>query len=270
MNSCTVSTSGVSVLVVSCDRYASLWAPFFRTFFKYWPDCPYPVFLGCGELLAPDPRVTTLATGEDIDYSTNLLAMLRRIPSEWVIFWVEDRMVSGRVDTAKVAELVAAAQEQGAAYLKLIPEHPLAYGERERDWGPVPPGTVYRISMTVCLWRKSALERILRPGDNAWQIEKLGSGRSAGLAEPFLALSPALRRRPPIPHEHVVIKGRLFRRVLGFLRREQLEELRQAWPLQSWRNAAYVVLYDVASAVLRPWQAWRLRRGPAAGPGGSA
>jgi hypothetical protein len=256
----------VSVLVVSCDRYASLWAPFFRTFFKYWPDCPYPVYLGTGRLAAPDARVTTLATGEDIDYSTNLLAMLRRIPSEWVIFWVEDRMVSGRVDTAKVAELVAAAQQQGAAYLKLIPEHPLAYGERERDWGPVPPGTVYRISMTVCLWRKSALERILRPGDNAWQIEKLGSGRSAGLAEPFLALSLALRRRPPIPHEHVVIKGRLFRRVLGFLRREQLEELRQAWPLQSWRNAAYVMLYDLASAVLRPWQAWRLRRVPAAAP----
>lgn len=260
------TAADVSILVVSCDRYASLWSPFFRTFFKYWPDCPYPVFLGCGELQAPDPRVTTLATGEDIDYSTNLLAMLRRIPSEWVIFWVEDRMVSSRVDTAKVAELVAAAQELGAAYLKLIPEHPLAYGERGRDWGPVPPGTVYRISMTVCLWRKNALVRILRPGENAWQIEKLGSGRSAGLAEPFLALSPALRRRPPIPHEHVVIKGRLFRRVLCFLRREQLEELRQAWPLQSWRNASYVVLYDLASAVLRPWQARRLRRVRAAAP----
>lgn len=36
----------VAVVVASCDAYADLWEPFFRLFRRYWPDCPYPVYLG--------------------------------------------------------------------------------------------------------------------------------------------------------------------------------------------------------------------------------
>ena len=35
-----------SVLVPSCDAYADLWIPFFALFWRYWSDCPFPVYLG--------------------------------------------------------------------------------------------------------------------------------------------------------------------------------------------------------------------------------
>ena len=65
----------VTILVVSCDKYKDLWIPFFHCFFKYWSDCPYPVFLASNDLEYSDPRVKTILIGPDKDYSSNLLAI---------------------------------------------------------------------------------------------------------------------------------------------------------------------------------------------------
>ena len=37
--------NNICVLIMSCDSYEDLWVPFFHFFDKYWPDCPYPIFL---------------------------------------------------------------------------------------------------------------------------------------------------------------------------------------------------------------------------------
>jgi hypothetical protein len=69
----------ISVLVVSCDAYQDLWKPFFSCFFKFWPDCPFPVYLGANFKKYEDDRVQTILIGQDLDYSTNLLMMLKQI-----------------------------------------------------------------------------------------------------------------------------------------------------------------------------------------------
>ena len=59
--SATVSESaGLSVLVISCDRYADLWRPFFELFWRHWPDCQGPVYLGSNFTDYSDPRVQTI------------------------------------------------------------------------------------------------------------------------------------------------------------------------------------------------------------------
>jgi len=35
----------IAVLVVSCDKYADLWPPFFQLFLRFWPECPFSVYL---------------------------------------------------------------------------------------------------------------------------------------------------------------------------------------------------------------------------------
>ena len=41
------------ILVVSCDKYADCWTPFSDCMRKFWPDCPYPVYL-CTESGEPE------------------------------------------------------------------------------------------------------------------------------------------------------------------------------------------------------------------------
>ena len=43
MNNCK---EDLTILDVSCDRYADFWEIFFKLFDRYWLDCPYKVYFG--------------------------------------------------------------------------------------------------------------------------------------------------------------------------------------------------------------------------------
>lgn len=249
-----------AILVVSFDAYQDLWPVFFRAFFKYWPDCPYRLYLGANTATYADPRVTPVLIGADQDYSSNLLAMLAQVPNPWVITWIEDRPPSAPVDTARVVQAITLAQQRQAAYLKLISLYPLALVPAAEVIGEVPKGVPYRVSLTVALWQQAALRQLLRPGESAWDIERLGSGRSSALAGGFYGLPLATRWAPPLPHRHIVLKGRIMRAALPFLRREGLRELLARRPVQSWwaygYDWVYYRAYDLYNALL--WLGARL------------
>jgi hypothetical protein len=35
-----------AVLMMTCNKYKPLWSPFFQLLRKYWPDCPYKIYMG--------------------------------------------------------------------------------------------------------------------------------------------------------------------------------------------------------------------------------
>mgnify|MGYP000386006003 FL=1 len=94
------------ILVVSCDAYKDLWPAYFHSLFKYWPDCPYQICLGSNESEFPDSRVKPIMIGPDKEYSSNLLEMLKRVESSWIILWIEDLFISKKIDTNYISKLV--------------------------------------------------------------------------------------------------------------------------------------------------------------------
>lgn len=243
----TPARRDVAILVVSCDRYQDLWRPFFRCFFKYWPDCPYPVYLGSNRATYSDPRVRPLLVGDDVDYSSNLLSMLAVIPHDWVILWIEDRVLSAPVSTERLAALIRGAQEQDAAYLKLLATHPFAIPDvPSRDFGELPRGTAYRVCITLALWNKFELLHLLRRGETAWELERNGTKRSNVCRRRFFALYRRSRHDPPISDEHMIIKGRLIRDARAFIEREGLMSEVQHRQLQSFASHWYVKAYTAA------------------------
>jgi len=243
-----VPNEDVAILVVSWDGYQDVWEPFFHCFFKYWPDCPYPIYLGSNRLTYDDPRVRGIRIGADKNYSSNLIAMLEQLACEWVVLWIDDALLSGPVNTARVSSLIAAAQEKNAAYLKLFVTPfsltSLVVPETAADFCEVPKGAPYRVSMTVGLWRKRALLDFLRPGESAWDIERNGSLRSCELVEPFLCVSKGNVSEPPLPLIHGIWQRRWTWEAAQFLRQEGLQECLKGRPVQSYRSflqkAAYM------------------------------
>lgn len=80
----------ISVLVVSCDKYSDLWGPFFTLFWRYWtvPSCK--VYLGSNYLIYNDPRVETIAIGEDKNWSHGLIEIVSKIDTPYIILMLED------------------------------------------------------------------------------------------------------------------------------------------------------------------------------------
>jgi hypothetical protein len=236
----------LAILVVSCDAYHDLWQPFFNCFFKYWIDCPFPVYLGANfKSYYDDKRVQTILVGQDLDYSTNLLTMLEHIDHEWLILWIEDRVLSAPVNTVRLNNLLNSAISDRVGFLKLISSHPYAFVNDSKEIGEIPKGSKYRACMTVGLWNKNTLIQLIKPGESAWDFERSGSRRSINLKEKFCSLSYAIRNNPPLADTHLIIKGRLIRAAQGFLMKENLLHLVGKRPLQTLRSCLYVKLYLV-------------------------
>jgi hypothetical protein len=237
----------VAILVASSDSYHDLWHPFFDCFFKYWPDCPYRIYLGSNYKTYNDSRVEPILVGEDIDYSTNLGNMLKQLKENWVILWIEDRVISARVRTDQIQSIARFAQDQNAVFVKLIASHPYAVEASQlTGFGEIQKGAKYRVCITIALWRKDALQIILIPGETAWQLERKGSQRSVYLAESFYSLVWNSRQNPPIRDVHLVVKGRLVRDALAFIEKQGLRRFLDGRQVQSWGSYLYTKGYILA------------------------
>ena len=246
----------VAILVPSWDGYQDVWHPFFHSFFKYWPDCPYLVYLGSNTAIHPDDRVIPILVGADKDYSSNLIAMLEEIQEDWIILWVDDALLSAPVDTERFINVIRMAQEKRAAYLQLIPgpSTQVILDENNQEFGKIPNNTPYRVSISLGLWRKDAFLNLLRLGETAWDFELLGNQRSFEMDEEFYCLVGD----PVAPLKHGIRQGKWTVEAVKFFRQEGVEEYSENRPVQSvwWR--IYPIIRWYAPRFLVKW--WQNRK----------
>lgn len=169
--------SAVAILVPSCDKYADLWQPFFSLLNLYWPDCPYCIYLVSNYLEPKIEGVRTLKVGEDVSWSDSLCKALGMIKEDYVLLFLEDLFLSKHVNTASVLSVVTGAIESGANYIRLNP-YPGPDVKITETIGLISPGSIYRASTVMSVWKKSVLNSLLISGENAWQFEIDGSKRS--------------------------------------------------------------------------------------------
>lgn len=225
----------VAVLVASCDAYCDLWGPFFELFRRYWPDCPYPVYLGSNFLTCARPGVGPLTVGDDVDWSTGFAEMLRRVEEPHVLVLLEDFLLSAPADTARIGRLLGYMTARAAACIRLMPVPGApAPAPDFGDAGDLPRGMPYRMSLQAAIWRRDVLLGLLRPGESAWQLELDGTSRTEALAAPFLSV---LRDRPkPLPYFcNAVIRGVWRRDALALCRREAVHVNLDIRPAESFR-----------------------------------
>ena len=220
-----------AVLISSCDKYQDLWDPFFTLFFRYWQDCPYPVYLGTNHLKYDHNRVTTITVGDDTDWSSDFRSMLEQIPQPYVIVLIEDFLPTKSVDTAMIDRLITYMVDKGAGCLRLFPcpgpdlpylDNPLV--------GEISKGADYRLSLQAAIWDKQILLELLREGESAWELELNGTKRTNALAAPFLCVAGD----SPIPYFCTgVVKGKWVKEAVKLCKKEGIEVDLTARPVQT-------------------------------------
>jgi hypothetical protein len=190
----------VAIVVASCDKYSDLWPPLFDLFFKYWPDCPYLVYLVANEQRFDHERVTTLLAGEDKDWSSTIIAAVSDLPQSHLLFWIDDAFLSSRVDTAALERVLVEACDRNMACLRLRPD-PTPAEWADRHFGELESSAAYRVSLFGSFWRKTALFQILKAGESAWEFEVNGTERSRSMDGFFCT------RKNPFMYLHGVERG---------------------------------------------------------------
>lgn len=197
----------MSVLVLSCDKYSDLWRPYFTLFWRYWPDCKFPVFLGTNHQIYKDNRVETIAIGPDVDWSSNLITILRSIESPFVIISLEDFFLRKNVREDLIDKSVNAMIHLDATMITLqTRSKPTKFVRDHSFLREYKRGAQYRVSCQAALWDREKLIELLVPGETAWEFEVNASERSRYLDEGFYGLT-----QTAFPYfHHVVEKGKWF------------------------------------------------------------
>ena len=178
--------SQLSILIVSCDRYADIWPAFFTLFWRYWPDCPYPVLLGANRQAYCNDRVATVLTGDDPSWGESTRRMVQQVESTHVLVMLEDFFLLKPVDADQVERCLSCLCSLDGGYLRLKP-----FPKPDRRVkgcpmiGEIDRGAPYRSALQAAIWRRDTLLRLLEDGESAWDMELFGSRRSDFLQAGF-------------------------------------------------------------------------------------
>lgn len=172
------SKSKLAVLVLSCDKYSDLWDGFFFHFWKHWSSCPYPVYLGSNTIkYIKDPRVKTILTGPEKNWSSSCRIILEQIPESNLLIISEDYFINSDIDITMVKECLQLLNKKNTHHvywfapmevIRIFPSKG-TFGKFQR----YDPLTVHICSF----WKKSAYIRLLTDVENPWQFEGYGSYR---------------------------------------------------------------------------------------------
>ena len=197
-----------SIVVLSCDKYCSLWPGFFNRLSKYWTDTPAATYLVTNHLSPEIPNVTNLAIGEDVDWSSNLLNALSRIDTDYIYILLEDVYVNKVVDKAYLDDVFKCITELSPNYVntKALPApRGRRFGSRIRE---VVKGSHYRASLCNAFWKKDVLLELIVPGETPWEFERRGSERSNAY-DGFYGTTNNM-----LEFDHIIIGGRVARDVV--------------------------------------------------------
>lgn len=237
-------SNNISVLVVSCDKYADLWPIFFNGYFKYWHDLDMPVYLGSNFEKYHDKRVITIPIGHDKDYTSNLLKMLSEIKTEHVIIFLDDIFISSRVDSRAFNGYLDSFLKNNGIYLKLIKSYPMGSAiKKDEPISNISRSSRYRIGIAAAIWQKKWLETNLQSGMTAWELEKKQTKFSDIPEELAFAINKAYIGPLPFKWVHGVIKGKWYRESVAYIEKEGFSSALKGRKIQSLGDYLYVKLY---------------------------
>lgn len=192
------------ILILSCDKYADLWQPFFLQFRKYWSDCPYPVYLGSNTVsYSGNLKVKTILSGQDKDWSTSFIAILKQIPEKSISLILDDMFLTSKVNNRIFEDSFNFLEQKNNQHIHFGPSLPPDKHIGRGLFGLYTKGAPYRVN-SLGLWRKQSLLNLLLPGESPWNFEIQGSYRSSYQEGFYCSI------RPMFDYLHVVEKGKIL------------------------------------------------------------
>jgi hypothetical protein len=202
----TGSAPSVGVLICSSDSRADVLERVLPSLFKYWPDCPYPIYVGRNTHYGLGPNVTTLVARRS-DWRMECYEHATQIAESHLIVILDDFLLQRPVDQHRLSKLVSEAVDLDLAYLRLQPlgrsildrlVH-LAGTRFMADIQAISEGRPFYSGLQIAIWNKAHFLTLLKLQGSIWDFE-----HHRKLGVPHYAITGC----PPISYSHLVERGR--------------------------------------------------------------
>ena len=178
----------MSLVVMSCDRYADLWNPMSDCLKRFWPDCSFEILLSAESAIpAPETVFHRTVHSNCAAWSGRLLDTLDSIITPYTMLLLDDLWPSQTISTASIEGILDLMERDSIGDVHLRNE-----GADQRDYEKDPAyriyasGAPYRISASAAIWNTAFLKSVLRPEESAWEFERIGSYREEAQKLPVL------------------------------------------------------------------------------------
>ena len=222
----------LAIVILSCDKFSSLWPLFFKRLDENFPINCAKVYLLSNHInsnIKSDHAVEVVCVGDDISWSSNLRKLLIGISEQNILLLMDDAPLSQVVKVKDFQHFYNLFVENKMNYLNLKAS-PAPNSNIGDYFGEILPSTSYRTAITPSFWRKDILLNLLKDDENAWQFEINGSSRSDRY-EGFCAV-----KKPILISDHIVIKGKVDRKIFKKLK-DNNEHIDIDFPvMSSWEH----------------------------------
>ncbi len=219
------------VFICSSDSRRDVLDRVIPSVFKFWPDCPYPVYAGFNSRPERLPSNITAVLAPVSDWRGELATQLRQVSHRHLIVFLDDYLLEARVMQERLDELLATFERLHLHYLRLSPLG-LSLLERVARPGRLFPDDIrlisadrpFHSSLRIAIWQREHLLAMLDESGTIWDFEHQGRDGVRHFA---------IVSRPPIRYQHLVDKGRWQPYARRLLRKVGLsDELgdRPVWP----------------------------------------
>jgi len=207
-----------AVLMITCKKFSQLWEPFFMLFKKFWPDCPYDVFMGTD--VGEHVGIKTISIGKDLGWNKNCLYFLNYLHHDRVIIFFDDFLPCAPFKTQKIEELVEHSFKYNIGCLRLFPcPGPTGVWKPNPQLGTLNPGDAYMFSWQTAIWDRKFLISLVRPNEDPWKTETKGTKRVWKSNRHFVSVK---RGESPTPYIISIVKRKWQEGALELLRRENI------------------------------------------------
>ena len=176
----------LTVFVNSVDSYSDCWAPFFTLLQTHWPEVPQPVLLNTErqEFHHPDLAVHSTCTAHEegpgvLRWGERFRRGLAQVPSEFVLYLVEDAFITGRPRLDVLERLIDLMESARLDCVRLVePDGAGPYVATPwPDVVEVDQSAEYLAMLQAALWRTDVLRSLVAANENPWQFESRGGRR---------------------------------------------------------------------------------------------
>jgi hypothetical protein len=170
----------LSIYISSCDKYSWLWPSFFHFFNKFWPVCPYKIYLGTETLKFEGKNVTTLDAEEDVPWGKMTKLNLEKIDTKYVLLMLDDFLLEDYVDSELIDNIMNVIIRMKADHVRLNENRvrkKLKVHEVSNSFVAIKDSKKFIVSLQAAIWDRKFLLSILRDKESPWEFEIHGSER---------------------------------------------------------------------------------------------
>ncbi|HVP81266.1 MAG TPA: hypothetical protein VMV04_25525 [Thermodesulfobacteriota bacterium] len=182
----------LSIFICSCDKYSDIWDPFFKLFFKYWPDCHYEIYLVTNFNKYDNPAVNSLCVGEDLNWSSTVHKALEKVTSSHILFLQEDYLLTERVKGKDIDIIFNYIIKKDISYFRM---YPCPGPDKIIGWinnyeiGEITKSQPFRTSLQAAIWNRQYFMSLLSKDESGWEFEMNSVNRSDKTENTFYSLS---------------------------------------------------------------------------------